>query len=1310
VLKMEDYNRGLIYTAVEDCINCNKCIRECPILKSNVLITGENDQHKICVDDRECILCGTCMDTCVHDARRFKDDCDNFFADLQQGKDISVIVAPSFYLNYPTTYKNIFGYLRSIGVKNFYPVAFGGDITTWGYMNFLDKNQGGYISQPCPTIVAHIEKHHPNLLSSIIPVQSPMISTAIYLRKYKNIMGDFAFLSPCISKKLEAESVRGKGLVKYNVTFKRLAEHFEKHAISPQTFPEVEEDIEAGMGSLFPIIGGLKENIEYYLGREVPVMKIDGERKVCEFLKTFGEEKDSGKFMPYLIDIVNCENSCSQGTGTEFRQMQGNSLSYQSLLFRNNVYREHRGKNSLSPEMRRAALNEKFSNLNPNDFVCSYTQDINVCTTTVTEADINEVVTEKLHKLTENDQHVDCAACGYKSCRDMAEAIALGINHESNCMYYVKDELVKSMEKTSSAEAELRMFIYTMPVAIIVRDKDMNIVECNEETLRMFKVTDIEEYRDNYHLFWPETQPDGNNSAEKARRLQDEALKTSYARFGWQNQSADGEPMPAEITMLRLTWNGEYHVVSFIKDLRDEQKLKAAFKLTSEKLQAMLDASPILCAIYDENFKVIEANQAAANMFGLLDKNVYMERFEEVVPEFQPCGTPSLEKVKIVIADAFENGSSKFEWMHCTPDKQTMIPCEVNLECVTLGDKKVVVAFARDMREQKKLSETMKQLEESVEREQMANQAKTSFLARMSHEIRTPMNSILGLTELQLQKDNHPEDTEESFSRIYNSSILLLSIINDILDLSKVEAGKMEIIPATYEVLSMIVDTVQLNKMYIDGKRIEFVLDVDKDFPAFLIGDEIRIKQGLNNILSNAFKYTLEGSVKLSFTVEKGSNADEIIMVITVSDTGQGMSEDQLESLFDSEFSRFNMESNKYIEGSGLGLNIAHRLVVMMGGEIGVKSQPGKGTTFMLRIPQERNDNRVIGEEAAQSLHNFKDSQFSMKRVKKFEHEPMPYGRVLVVDDVESNLFVAKGFLQPYKLAIETVDSGILAVEKIKDGNIYDIIFMDHMMPDMDGIEATEIIRGLGYTKPIVALTANAFSDMAETFMSNGFSGYASKPIDSGRFDKILMEFIRDMHPPEVVEKARRAKSISEARRDRGISKILIASFIRDAKKAVKLLEGIDFENALSDGEVKDYIIQAHVMKSALNNVGRNELSNTARILEQAGRDKKFKKIKKELPDFLTAVHKVIAELKASDDEENAEQDMEFLREKMRIIADACVLFEPDDIQDANEAITELRKIKFSKQTKAVVDEIAELILNSDFEEAGELAEQALKL
>jgi CheY-like chemotaxis protein len=369
-------------------------------------------------------------------------------------------------------------------------------------------------------------------------------------------------------------------------------------------------------------------------------------------------------------------------------------------------------------------------------------------------------------------------------------------------------------------------------------------------------------------------------------------------------------------------------------------------------------------------------------------------------------------------------------------------------------------------------------------------------------------------------------DVHEALGKIYHSGYSLLGIINDILDFSKIEAGKMEVVPVKYDVASLIYDTVQVNVMRVGSKTIKFNLEVDPSIPAELVGDELRIKQILNNLMSNAFKYTESGEVMLlvSSRYESGGEEPHVVLTFTVRDTGQGMTQDQIQKLFD-EYSRFNLQANRVTEGTGLGMSITKNLIDLMDGSITVESEPEKGSTFTVHIPQGIAGSGVLGAEVVENLRQLRfTSILQMKKAQAAQivREPMPYGKILIVDDVETNLYVAKGLMAPYGLSIDTAESGYETIDKIKAGKVYDIIFMDHMMPRMDGIEATKELRKIGYTPPIIALTANAMAGQAEMFLLNGFDDFISKPIDIRQLNMALNKHIRDKQPPEVLEAARK--------------------------------------------------------------------------------------------------------------------------------------------------------------------------------------------
>lgn len=597
-----------------------------------------------------------------------------------------------------------------------------------------------------------------------------------------------------------------------------------------------------------------------------------------------------------------------------------------------------------------------------------------------------------------------------------------------------------------------------------------------------------------------------------------------------------------------------------------------------------------------------------------------------------------------------------------------------------------------------------------------ANRAKTNFVSNMSHEIRTPMNSIVGITEILLRSRHSPKE-QEYLLNIQSSGRVLLTIINDVLDCSKMEAGKMQLFDEPYDTCSLFHDLRISMENRIGHSGLELIYDIDQDIPCKLKGDMGRIRQVIINLVNNAIKYTEKGSVRFSVHVRQ-KNTDKVMLYYEVADTGIGIRKEDQKILFDA-FQRVEMDRNRYVEGTGLGLTISQNLVNMMGGVIEVESEYGKGSRFFFTIEQTIIDPTPV---SAVNYNGQKDN------VTEKEAECLfiaPEAHILLVDDNELNLVVAKELLKPLRMQIDTAENGLQAVKMVR-GSQYDLVLMDHMMPVMDGIEAAKAIRALPEDKyqklPIIALTANAMVDARKEFLNAGMNGFVAKPIDFARICNQLKlwlpkDLVRDVPKEEAKklladdlsdreiqpEDPQMGFSFEEGVKHCG-SKAALMKTIRIFYRTIDS-KADKIEQCLKEGLISDYVVEVHALKSSALLIGAVPLSEAAKELEDYGKQGKTEVLEEKTPDVLTLYRDLKNILRPyAEKEEDAKKefsDGEWITALQQI--HQCI--EQFDLDGVDQIMEQLEEYQIPECIRESMDQLRVYVADVSMEEIMELTD-----
>ncbi|MDR1036257.1 MAG: response regulator [Deltaproteobacteria bacterium] len=604
------------------------------------------------------------------------------------------------------------------------------------------------------------------------------------------------------------------------------------------------------------------------------------------------------------------------------------------------------------------------------------------------------------------------------------------------------------------------------------------------------------------------------------------------------------------------------------------------------------------------------------------------------------------------------------------------------------------------------LSLVLIRLYSDSQRSERENQTKSTFLARMSHEIRTPLSAIIGLSELVHREYGKPKGLEY-VTGIQNSGEILLGIIDEILDFSKIQTGQLSIVSVPYNTASTINDLLTIIRVKVAETTLEFAVDISPELPCVLIGDAVRIRQVLMNLLTNSVKYTREGFIRLSASSEPTGD-HTVRLTFRVEDSGIGIKAEDFPKLF-REFSRVDAQLNPSIEGTGLGLSIAKSLCDAMGGDVAVESEFGRGSRFTATFSQIVFDWEPMGE--------FRPGSAGPDRKQKATFTA-PEAKVLVVDDFSSNLLVAEGLLQPYRITVLTCMNGREAVERVRAGGL-DLVLMDHMMPEMDGMKAVEEIRradgGAWARLPVIALTANAVSGMRKTFLDGGFNDFLSKPIDVFRLDEVLRKWLpadKLYGPPPPPSSGDGGPSpeaplpsIDGLDAEAGIRRTggsrarwfdTLGVFIRDVRERSSVLDRMHDSDSL-----QDFTITVHALKSSLANIGADPLSGMAAELEAAGRSGNLAAVRdgagpfrKELNMLTARIRELLAASRPG------RRDGGVGPEYFRSLGALRSAIDSYDVAAVDASLARLKALPLSPKKQESVAAIADLVLTADFQSA----------
>ena len=713
------------------------------------------------------------------------------------------------------------------------------------------------------------------------------------------------------------------------------------------------------------------------------------------------------------------------------------------------------------------------------------------------------------------------------------------------------DDFLQDKERFRVSEQRFRAMLDASPMACCVTDNDYNVVDCNQVTIDLFELKDKQEYCDNFMRLSPQIQPCGTPSGQMMQQVLSTVFSTGSCTFAWMHCTLTGKPIPCEITLKYVELDDMPVTIGYIRDLRDQIKMSEAIQYRDALLKSVNQAANLLLnadftffeASLHQAMKIVAETVQADRMFVWQNSTKNGREYCTQIYEWSENATP--QQGNHLTTDIAYEDVMPDDWHRrlavdnvCINGIVRELPPELHAHLAAQGILSVLLApiFMKDhfwgfigfddcTRERVftdeeeatlrssgmlvanavernlifiDLRDTTQQLESALQQANAASKAKGDFLSVMSHEMRTPMNTIIGMAAIGIKKEQAHEKNY-ALDKISQAANHLLGVINDILDMAKIEANKMELVPIRYDFRAMIKKAVALVSFIMDEKEHALHINIDPAIPDCLVGDEQRISQIIANLLSNAAKFTpVKG--KITLTADATSTKSEMqTLCVSINDNGVGIPDSDFAAIFQT-FHQAHGE--KYVHGgTGLGLSITKRIVELMDGNISVVSEPGMGSTFTFTIPLYHApaiDTHPTSPPMANKIKN--TAQFAGKKM-------------LLVEDIDINREILVMLLEGSGLEIDQATNGQEALEKVTAApDTYDIIFMDIQMPVLDGLEATKLIRAWPYRPrgrlPIIALTANIFKDDIENCLAAGMDGHLGKPFDMDKVLEVLQKYI----------------------------------------------------------------------------------------------------------------------------------------------------------------------------------------------------------